>query len=200
MSEAALEFETAVFELTLGGVGGYGVYKNGSGSLSLTNSTITSTYGEGEPPDMAKGFWDWLKSESAPKLAHLRYSVLALGDTNYADFCQFGKNCDERLAAQAERRPDRVAGDPLPAAPRILPGQRLDLDVALDRHRPHPRRHHRQSVLGAVAGHRRGPRHRVGARSPGAAVADPGRRGRRGAGVGAGGDRKSTRLNSSHRT
>lgn len=65
---------------------------------------ITSTYGEGEPPDAAQAFWGWLKSESAPKLENLRYSVLALGDTNYAEFCQFGKNCDERLAALGAKR------------------------------------------------------------------------------------------------
>ena len=65
---------------------------------------IASTYGEGEPPDMAKGFWDWLKADTAPRLEHLCYSVLALGDTNYADFCQFGKNCDERFAALGAKR------------------------------------------------------------------------------------------------
>jgi len=59
---------------------------------------ITSTYGDGEPPDNAQAFWNYLQSESVPPLAHLNYSVLALGDTNYSAFCQFGKNCDERLA------------------------------------------------------------------------------------------------------
>ena len=54
--------------------------------------------------DAAQGFWNWLSGASAPKLEHLRYSVLALGDTNYAGFCQFGKNCDERFAALGARR------------------------------------------------------------------------------------------------
>ncbi len=64
---------------------------------------ITSTYGDGEPPDMAQNFWNWLAAETAPKLANLRYSVLALGDTNYSAFCEFGKKCDlrfEQLGAQ----------------------------------------------------------------------------------------------------
>jgi sulfite reductase (NADPH) flavoprotein alpha-component len=65
---------------------------------------ITSTYGDGDPPDMAQGFWNWLKADTAPKLDHLRYSVLALGDMNYSEFCQFGKNCDERLAALGAKR------------------------------------------------------------------------------------------------
>ena len=58
---------------------------------------LTSTYGDGEPPDSAKSFWDALKADTAPKLATMRYSVLALGDTNYARFCQFGKDVDTRL-------------------------------------------------------------------------------------------------------
>ena len=65
---------------------------------------ITSTYGDGDPPDNAQAFWNYLSADTAPPLAHLRYSVLALGDTNYAAFCQFGKLCDERLERLGAQR------------------------------------------------------------------------------------------------
>ena len=58
---------------------------------------VTSTYGDGEPPDNAKAFWESLSSNSAPNLAEVRFSVCALGDTNYPQFCGFGKAVDERL-------------------------------------------------------------------------------------------------------
>ena len=65
---------------------------------------ITSTYGDGDPPDNAQAFWKYLKADTAPPLAHLNYSVLALGDTNYAAFCQFGKICDERFEKLGAKR------------------------------------------------------------------------------------------------
>jgi sulfite reductase (NADPH) flavoprotein alpha-component len=58
---------------------------------------VTSTYGDGEPPDNAKAFWEFLSSDAAPKLAQTKFSLLALGDTNYPKFCAFGKGVDERL-------------------------------------------------------------------------------------------------------
>ena len=65
---------------------------------------LTSTYGDGEPPDSAKSFWDALAADTAPKLATMRYSVLVLGDTNYARFCQFGKDVDMRLETLGAKR------------------------------------------------------------------------------------------------
>ncbi|MGJ8677337.1 MAG: sulfite reductase subunit alpha [Akkermansiaceae bacterium] len=60
---------------------------------------ITSTYGDGDPPDNAMDLHAWLLSDSAPRLEGLQYSVLALGDTDYPDFCKAGIEFDERLAA-----------------------------------------------------------------------------------------------------
>ena len=53
---------------------------------------VTSTYGDGEMPDNAQTFWNTLTSESAPVLKETRFSVLALGDSNYVKFCQAGKD------------------------------------------------------------------------------------------------------------
>jgi sulfite reductase (NADPH) flavoprotein alpha-component len=58
---------------------------------------VTSTYGDGDMPDNAQSFWDWLQTDAAGAIAQLRFSVLALGDTNYAEFCAAGKKIDARL-------------------------------------------------------------------------------------------------------
>lgn len=60
---------------------------------------VVSTHGEGDPPDDAEIFYEYLMSEKAPKLAGLKYSVLALGDSSYVNYCQTGRDIDTRLAA-----------------------------------------------------------------------------------------------------
>ncbi len=58
---------------------------------------VVSTHGEGDPPDNAISFYEFLHSKRAPQLEELRYAVLSLGDTSYEFFCQTGKDFDKRL-------------------------------------------------------------------------------------------------------
>ncbi|OLS40401.1 assimilatory sulfite reductase (NADPH) flavoprotein subunit [Bacillus sp. MRMR6] len=58
---------------------------------------VVSTHGEGEPPDNALTFHEFLHGKRAPKLDGLNFSVLALGDSSYEFFCQTGKEFDARL-------------------------------------------------------------------------------------------------------
>lgn len=60
---------------------------------------VTSTYGDGDPPDNAIDFHSWLHGDLAPQLSHLKFSVLSLGDSDYPDYCKCGIEFDERLQA-----------------------------------------------------------------------------------------------------
>ncbi|WP_273126771.1 assimilatory sulfite reductase (NADPH) flavoprotein subunit [Bacillus weihaiensis] len=73
---------------------------------------VVSTHGEGEPPDNAIAFHEFLHGRRAPKLEDLRFSVLALGDTSYEFFCKTGIDFDQKLEALGGTRLfDRVDCD-----------------------------------------------------------------------------------------
>jgi sulfite reductase (NADPH) flavoprotein alpha-component len=65
---------------------------------------ITSTYGDGEPPDNASDFHEYLMGDAVPSLNGVNYSVFALGDSEYPDFCQCGIEFDQRLEAFGAKR------------------------------------------------------------------------------------------------
>ena len=67
-------------------------------------TVVMSTHGDGDPPDEARGFIEFLTGRRAPKLDGLEYSVLALGDSSYPKFCETGRQIDERLAALGAKR------------------------------------------------------------------------------------------------
>ena len=73
---------------------------------------IVSTHGIGEAPDDAVSLHSFLVGKKAPKLNHLNFAVLGLGDTSYEFFCQTAKDFDKRLQdLGAARIADRVDCD-----------------------------------------------------------------------------------------
>ncbi|KAA6046434.1 MULTISPECIES: NADPH-dependent assimilatory sulfite reductase flavoprotein subunit [Pantoea] len=73
---------------------------------------VTSTQGEGEPPEEAVALHKFLLSKKAPKMDGAAFAVFGLGDTSYEFFSQAGKDFDSRLAELgAERLLDRVDAD-----------------------------------------------------------------------------------------
>ena len=73
---------------------------------------VTSTQGEGEPPEEAVALHKFLFSKKAPKLENTAFAVFSLGDSSYEFFCQSGKDFDSKLAELGgERLLDRVDAD-----------------------------------------------------------------------------------------
>jgi sulfite reductase (NADPH) flavoprotein alpha-component len=78
-------------------------------------AVIASTTGEGEAPDAAKALVKELDAGGSDALAGVNYAMMALGDSNYEQFCAFGRYLDERFQALGAQRliePVEVDGDP----------------------------------------------------------------------------------------
>lgn len=81
-------------------------------------AVIVSTHGLGDPPVQAEDLHAYLHGKKAPDLSHLQFSVLALGDSSYVEFCQTGRDFDTIL--------EKLGGQ------RFVPRQDCDVDYMDD--------------------------------------------------------------------
>ncbi|MGH8164108.1 MAG: flavodoxin domain-containing protein, partial [Rhodanobacteraceae bacterium] len=59
---------------------------------------VISTQGDGDSPDDARGFVEFVVGKRAPELKQLKYAVLGLGDSSYPQFCAVARKLDARFA------------------------------------------------------------------------------------------------------
>ena len=56
-----------------------------------------STHGDGDPPAVVEDFYNFMHSSEVPLMKGVKFSVLALGDSSYKDFCKTGRDFRNRL-------------------------------------------------------------------------------------------------------
>ncbi|NBD38771.1 MAG: assimilatory sulfite reductase (NADPH) flavoprotein subunit [Verrucomicrobia bacterium] len=93
-AEAGKEAKKAGFQPSVVDMGDYDFGKLPEEKNVLV---VVSTWGEGDPPERATAFHEQLMGGEAPSLNGLHFSVCALGDTSYPDFCECGKQMDRRF-------------------------------------------------------------------------------------------------------
>ncbi|MEO8000587.1 MAG: assimilatory sulfite reductase (NADPH) flavoprotein subunit [Arenimonas sp.] len=59
---------------------------------------VISTQGDGDPPDDAQAFFEFVSGRRAPQLKELKFAVLGLGDSSYPQFNAIAKKIDARFA------------------------------------------------------------------------------------------------------
>ena len=65
---------------------------------------VISTHGNGEAPDEALAFYNYINGDRAPKLDNLEFAVLGLGDSSYDEFCQTGVDVDVKFEELGAKR------------------------------------------------------------------------------------------------
>ncbi|MGE2833457.1 molybdopterin-dependent oxidoreductase [Mycobacterium sp. SMC-4] len=117
-------------------------------ALSGSVIMVTSTFGDGGPPDNGAAFWERLASAQAPALAGVDYTVLGLGDRSYAEFCGHARALDARMtelgAVRIADRADCEVSDDAPLngwMRSVLTAMGAAADTSTDSPAPFTRQH-----------------------------------------------------------